>query len=141
MGEMARKQNKTTKMLKSGAKKLRNTETNILKKKPKQTKHSRRVDGEIIIKEITEKSISWLKKDKVLSVEGLTDGSRIVANRSTLKHRQGALLSPEEKEKNTLQAVDGKSGLFSKERTLLFFKNFELILYFFPKAKNFIVIF
>lgn len=97
MGEMARKQNKTTKMLKSGAKKLRNTETNILKKKPKQTKHSRRVDGEIIIKEITEKSISWLKKDKVLSVEGLTDGSRIVANRSTLKHRQGALLSPEEK--------------------------------------------
>ena len=33
MGEMARKQNKTTKMLKSGAKKLRNTETNILKKK------------------------------------------------------------------------------------------------------------
>lgn len=34
MGEMARKQNKTTKMLKSGAKKLRNTETNILQKKP-----------------------------------------------------------------------------------------------------------
>lgn len=54
------RQNKTTKMLKSGAKRLRNTETNILKKKkkPKQTRHSRRVDGEIIIKEITEKSIS-----------------------------------------------------------------------------------
>ena len=35
MGEMARKQNKTTKMLKSGAKKQKpkNTETNILKKK------------------------------------------------------------------------------------------------------------
>lgn len=31
---MARKQNKTTKMLKSGAKKLRNTETNILQKNP-----------------------------------------------------------------------------------------------------------
>ena len=55
-------------------------------------------------------------------MEELTDGSRTVANRSALKHRQGALLSPEEKEKNTLQAIDGKSGLFSKERTLFFFK-------------------
>ena len=54
-------------------------------------------------------------------MEELTDGSRTVANRSALKHRQGALLSPEEKEKNTLQAIDGKSGLFSKERTFFFF--------------------
>lgn len=54
-------------------------------------------------------------------MEGLTDGSRIVANRNTLKHHQGALLSPKEKEKNILQAIDGKGGLFSKERTLLFF--------------------
>lgn len=66
-------------------------------------------------------------------MEGLTDGSRTVANRSALKHRQGALLSPEEKEKNTLQAIDGKSGLFSKERTF-FFLNFELTLYFFPQS-------
>ena len=69
-------------------------------------------------------------------MEELTDGSRTVANRSALKHRQGALLSPEEKEENTLQAIDGKSRLFSKERTFFFFFNFELTLYFFPKAKN-----
>ena len=75
-----------------------------------------------------------MKKDKVLSVEGLTDGSRIVANRSTLKHHQGALLSPQEKEKNTLQAVDGKSGLFSKERTLFFKKILNSYFFFSPKA-------
>lgn len=74
-------------------------------------------------------------------MEGLTDGSRIVANRNTLKHHQGALLSPKEKEKNILQAIDGKGGLFSKERTLLFFKILNSYFIFFPKANNFIVIF
>ena len=38
MGEMAHRQNKTTKMLKLGAKRLRNTETNILKKKTNPNK-------------------------------------------------------------------------------------------------------
>lgn len=74
-------------------------------------------------------------------MEGLTDGSRIVANRSTLKHHQGALLSPQEKEKNTLQAVDGKSGLFSKERTLFFKKILNSYFFFSPKQRTLLLFF
>lgn len=50
-------------------------------------------------------------------MEGLTESSRIVANRRTLRQRQVASLCTEEKEK-ILQAVDGKSGSFPQERPL-----------------------
>lgn len=93
-------------------KKLRN----IIWRKSKQTRDSRRVDGEIIIQEIPQETFPDRRKT-VLNMEGLVEGSRIVANKCTLDIVRWHHWTSTKKRK-CYRLLMERVGHFPKERSL-----------------------